>query len=254
MPSTNSKPKLKKPSHGPIYTHSKRLLMNRRAELAVVLLIVLLAIGLSVHATHNSKNNQPILPVVKESYSKTTNYTVTSAPAGTGLTFIKPIEFGNTNTSISSAAFQETTTNRKNKTVPLAEMAAVTTPLGTPFYPASLKAVNSTILGPQSAAHTFLAPIQQYVARNLDPGYTVALGSAKAYKTTNVKSDAWEIDLSASPTKASSADVLPVQQGALVYAISSKAFYYFFVMSDSYNWTGNQSAWNNVLNSLKVDQ
>jgi hypothetical protein len=228
--------------------------MNRRAELAVVLVIVLLAVGLGGYESHNSKNNQPVLPVVKQTYSKTTNYTVTTTPTGTGFTFNKPIEFGTTTTSTNLAAFQETTSDKNNKTVPLAEMAAVTTPLSTPFYPASLKSVNSTILGPATAAHKFLAPIQQYVARNLDSGYTVAQGATRAYKTPNVKSNAWEIDLSASPAKAANADVLPAQQGELVYIISPKAFYYFFAMSADYNWTANQSAWNNVLTSLRVDQ
>ena len=223
-------------------------------NLAVVAVVLVLAIGLGLLYAHKSKNKQPVIPVIKQTYSQATEYAVTGLTAGTGAIFNKPAEFGNTKSSKLTANFEETTSNSQGQTVPLAEMAAIATPLHAPYSATSLASLNKAILASSSTNQTLLLPVQNFVSRNLDKGYTVKFGTIKQFSSSNIKANAWVVGETATPTNAKDQDALPNQQGQVVYAIGQTGYYYLMIMALNDRWTANQSSWQTVFGSLKVDQ
>ena len=68
--------------------------------------------------------------------------------------------------------------------------------------------------------------------------------------TTNIKQNAWQADFRAGETAGEYADL----KGRLVFAVGKTTFYYFMVATADYNWNRNQNVWQQVIDSLKIDQ
>lgn len=237
-----------------LYGHSRRrtVLIN----LGVVVLVIAVVVGavLWSHRTHTvskplDKNGQPIY---QQSFTKTHQLVVTGSAGTTGATLSLPNEFGTRATAKGEASFNETTSNAAGQEVPLAELAIDTFAQIVPESPSDLAYFAKT-MNSSSTNQAAVAPLNVYVSHNMPTGYTVKMGAVKAFTNSSIKTNAWIIDATATATDPSNKN-LGDQQGQVIYAVTSKGTYYFMVMATGYNWTNNQSAWQNVFASLKVDQ
>lgn len=223
--------------------------ISRQNLLISAILIILIGFGV-YFGTHSTNKKS----ATAQHYTKTSSLKVDGTKFGSAMTFNVPSEFGAISQNAKeSAAFSEMASSKNGAFYPTSEMGAYTQALSYPYTNETLQAVNKIILGPEDAAHKFMKGTQDYVSRAM-AGYTVSLGAAKAYSTANIKSNAWEIDLTATSSDSSKKDTHPDQQGKIVYVIGQKGYYYLYAMTVNNNWTDNQKAWEAVLNSLKIDQ
>jgi len=69
---------------------------------------------------------------------------------------------------------------------------------------------------------------------------------------TNIKSNAWKFDVSI--TNGSNVNKISNVEGKAVLVAGKRTFYYFLIDSVDQTWKNNQKVWQQVLDSIKVDQ
>lgn len=78
----------------------------------------------------------------------------------------------------------------------------------------------------------------------------VELSIATVFTNSNISKNAWKFDFSAK----NSQNNLKTVKGTIILAAGKTTFYYFFLDSLEYNWDSNQKVWQQVLDSIKIDQ
>lgn len=232
---------------------------TRKFLLGLLIIVILAVVGAGAWYYHNHhKAGAPTAVNTSKKYSYTykqvDTYSLAPIQTGAGESFNKPAEFKlPADVQFSPGQTLLTQTASDNQSVLLGGVGAatVTSPPPTASYIQSFSQALS--------ASTFMAPstlttgLNQYVSDRF-LGYKVSFNTPQKLVTTNIKNDAMSMDFTATPTSKSQTAGFQVLQGRAVIALSSHAYYYFMVFSTDYNWQTNQSTWQQVINSLKIDQ
>lgn len=95
-----------------------------------------------------------------------------------------------------------------------------------------------------------VTPIKDFIRNATDGRGIVDLKNAKQFRSADIKENAWSFDF-----KARSSDInIREIEGRAVLAAGNRTFYYVLVAAPDGNWGGNQKAWTQVLDSLKINQ
>ena len=146
--------------------------------------------------------------------------------------------------------------NANNQSFTVAQLAANYVTTSTSVNKTYLKSLTAILTNPQSSSYqSVLSPIKQFVASKMG-SYVVSFNTPAALTTSNIASNAWSIGFTAKPVDATNNPYQPNMQGEAVFAIGKKTYYYFFVSAVDYNWqnSANQQVFQQVINSLKIDQ
>ena len=215
-----------------------------------------------------------------QDYSKLDSFKLDGTKQGTGISFEKPTAYVKAlgATDKSQASFSHTL---KSPTfAPLGAMHVLSSAAGfdTTGYIANLK---KSLADPKTDVYkTTAGPIQTFLTSRFSPLYDVSFSVAKVLSTPNLSNDAWSLDFSATPKKTdptaisrtqdskAAQNVSPVPAGSgsssppgfesykgrVVVAVGKQAIYYFAVYNTNYNWANNASVWQQVINSIKINQ
>ncbi|MBI2009275.1 hypothetical protein HYS84_02595 [Candidatus Saccharibacteria bacterium] len=98
----------------------------------------------------------------------------------------------------------------------------------------------------QNMADSFKKFLQAFTPKQLK----IEMQALVPLTTTNIKQNAWQANFRAGETAGKYADL----KGKFVFAVGKRTFYYFMVATADYNWQRNQDVWQQVIDSLKIDQ
>jgi flagellar basal body-associated protein FliL len=246
QPESNPKPK----------ANRNYLSLGNPITLIVLAIVVVVAVGGVVFASRH-KTSKPSAPAqtYKLNYSELEQFTITSPTAGSGMAFKKPQEVGKGLPL--TVKIPQVTLNQmyKQSQVDIADITAMVLNTGaTQAINTYKQALNSQNLSDtQSSTYkSFVHPAAKLVNDALDPAYGLVMGAATHFTNNTIKSDAWQVDFSA--VTPNSSNNTPKMQGKMVVVLGKNAIYYFTADAVDYNWQANQSIWQQVLSSLKVDQ
>jgi len=215
------------------------------------LIILVLAVAVVYHRDHNKSGTNSSGPY-KFTYSKLESFVLTGQSPGSGLAVSKPREIG---AGMGGAPGSEATIYQTAKSggVRMAALAVSSEAgVGSSTSSYAKLAIQSNLANTSSAGHQlFVQPAEQLIKDALDSAYGFSFSSPRPYTNPNIKSDAWRMDFTASATAKSG---LPKMQGAIIVALTSKNLYDFEAAAVDYNWNNNQAIWQQVMNSVKIDQ
>lgn len=116
------------------------------------------------------------------------------------------------------------------------------------------QAYGQAITTPQGGQGSILGGVQTYVTERLPAGYEVTLGDVRPLSSVNIKSDAWIIQYVAKARAGQNSSNLPDLTGEVVVALGKQTTYYIMLDAVNSNWQASQNTWQQVVDSIKVDQ
>lgn len=173
---------------------------------------------------------------------------------GTGISFEKPVEFKRTSivNKADSVSAAYTHLNQNGEGIGFLTVSSAASKLANDKdYVSSI----TTLLnqGQGSEYQKFISTFYPFVKDSTSPNFTITFSKPVAFTTNNIKGNAWQFDVSARSNPQNSNQLTPLK-GKFYLIVGDKAFYYIGLYSLSYNWQPNQSVWQQVASSLKVDQ
>lgn len=178
--------------------------------------------------------------------------------SGSGISFKKPVEFGSKqgSTTKSDQTQLRQPVVKNGQFVSIGGIAVSSSYMAKPLPAQFLKAIADSMANSDNPNHqSSIENLTRFINSSLGPRYTSKLAvEVKNLKTANIKSNAWIMDFSASPKTAQDKTQLPNLHGQIIFSIGKRAFYHLMVYAEDHNWTNNQKAWIQVLDSIKIDQ
>lgn len=219
---------------------------------------VFLLVGIllfSVVAGIVMQNNNENTPNSDYQYAQTSKYLLPGVEKGRGMSFLKPdsyilvgqqsstdASFVNLNQSnninSSSGAINAQISNFPTKTGPSDEF---------------IKAVNETVKNKSSEGYQAVVGALEDFANEAfpEPELKASLSTGTPFSSNNIPKNAWVFDVTVSSSDDSKASP---QTGKLIYALGANTKYMFLVSANTSEWQNNQSYFNNILNSVAIDQ
>ncbi|MDB5160776.1 MAG: hypothetical protein JWO96_156 [Candidatus Saccharibacteria bacterium] len=202
---------------------------------AAVIVLILLVIAGGAYYWHMQGVKKP----QKYTYSKLDTYTAASTPPGSGISFSKPIEA----VKVSTDTPGETDVIHSLKGAYAVFIAAASTPL----IPSDHDIASKTLADPTSSYKE--VAMKQFVSDHVIAGNSVSYGKVEQFTSGTIKDNAWQMSVEGANPKQNTKF-----QGRVVYALGKAGFYQFLVLAKDYNWSKNITVWNQVFESLKIDQ
>lgn len=228
-----------------------------KTGLAILLVLVLAGSGFYLYHRNQLKTKRAAQPYAY-TYKTLNSYTLAGEQAGSGMAFNKPEELKAPTKSAaktSQASFNQSL-SQAGKEVLISNMSVASVPISSPPTASYLKLLNQNLTNPKSPGYSSsLASLNTFVSQRLSPIYTISLSQAKVFSNSYIKNNAWAVDFTATAKSGvKNAPPSPSLQGEAILAVGKSTFYYYFVDAVDYNWQSNQKIWQEVINSLKIDQ
>jgi hypothetical protein len=184
-------------------------------------------------------------------WSKLQTYTACSP--GPAISFQKPTAFNSSTLSTNKAMFSAGQ-NKPGATTQGIIIAACTSskPLPTAAYLAKLD--HALLHTSDKGRGPYVWPVYKFVLDNTSFNYIPTLGPAVRFSNSAIKSNAWQISLAWKRSPSASASLPAQKQGTVIALAGQKSWYYLMLAATTANWQANQSTWNQILNSIKIDQ
>lgn len=230
------------------YPYKKKRFKNfkisyRLVAIAIMCSVALLLGGLFAWLIYGS----PKLP-----HSQNVQIVRVSSPQGGSIKFTKPANFESSGGDTSTQPLQafQLIERTRNKTKTSGYLFVSATSL-TPSVKKYLNKTNDYLTkSPSSAEHQIaIAPITSFVRTMLFLNTKIALYNPSPFKTSNIKSNAWQFELSATDGEAGAPDF----RGKAIYAWTEKATYYYALAVTPGEWEKNISTWQVMIESIKLE-
>jgi len=235
---------------------SKRMLWPRL--LLILGIVVVLIVGYFGY-NYRQKNSLPYArngQAINIKYYDLVQHSVKGLAKNNGMTFSAPKEFLNTDHSKTASPIQIQLSRQaklSNKTVTATYILAKALYINPPPSADAIKTISQSITSPsQNNVRNVFSPQLFGVPQNLFQGYKVVSSAGANFTSNYIKKDAWARDFSASATDPNAK--LPDMHGRIITAFGKSAIYYFVIYTTKYDWQTNQAVWNQVINSIKIDQ
>lgn len=226
---------------------------------------------------HSAKSPKPVQNAYSLSFTRLQDYSLKGPAPGSSETFLKPAEL---NQDLLDASSNQTTL-LKSQQFPIVsriDASIVSSPSST--TPENISKFAAAITNPGNPDYKIrLAALQFYVNERQTPFYAAAvIEQPKAFKSPNIKSNAWIADFSISPKSQQPTAInsknqaggdpaklkqaqaktgirqLPDLKGKVLIIFGKSTIYYFMVADSPDNWQVNDSSWQKIIDSLKIDQ
>lgn len=228
----------------------KSWLANQRALVGLAIIVIAaIVLGLVLHSQSNSKTipNGPLA----YKYTQINSYTLKGSRGNDDLTFSKPVQLtslqGAQNQQIVFAQF-----DAKNPIADIADLNATSLDLGHTLSASDKNAIGKAAQDTDSPSSSYL---HRFVSQWMNSNYATTFSSVTTFTNPNIKNYAWTLNYSATvKPKTSHSSNYPPMSGQAVLAVGNTTIYYFMVDAVNYNWQNNQPTWQQVLNSIKIDQ
>ncbi len=191
-------------------------------------------------------------------YKDLNAYAMSGTAKGNGISLQKPVELvaaGSPSAGQTQAYLSHTLNKDSQQAVTIAQIFLATVSAGTELQAGYKKNINSAVTDPKNVGHEAVTkPIKDFVTQRLNTNLSTTFSDAKAFTATNIKADAWHLTFTATAKDSKNKATVPDISGEVILAIGKTTFYYIALDSLSNNWQSNQSVWQDVINSLKLDQ
>jgi hypothetical protein len=245
MPPTNTEnPRTNKPDK-----KNRIKISSAKKLLAVILPIILIAGAGYWLVSRNSRS----FGSQAYAYKKLDAYEVKDETTGSRVSFKKPQEF-----QLAATYYQprQIVLMHRGQSKPYIGLIAEASlqdylPQGADFF----KNYNNVITDPKNPSYKeLIKPLEDYIDRQAGAGFTGAnLSVPKAFSSSNITTGAWSADFT--DTYKGSAKVAPYKlQGRIIEAYGKKSVFYFMAANVGSVWEKNDQVWQQIFNSLRIDQ
>ncbi|HLG90556.1 MAG TPA: hypothetical protein VI336_00090 [Candidatus Saccharimonadales bacterium] len=220
----------------------------------VIAVVVLLAIGGGLVAYKSINDTESSTGL---SYSDLQQYDLPGPSAGSGISFTKPSELspsGEAENGKASFVQLTQTSDDNNSYVAVARISVLTAAYKTTptqkDYEETSTALNTA--NTQSDAYKYYDSLNTNFAKTayVEPTISVTVGKPTQFTNPSITQYAWVFPVSADD----SSGATPHQTGKLVLIYSDKTYFRFLVMANDDIWELNSSTWDQILNSIKINQ
>lgn len=224
---------------GKLFSSNKRIFIS-----VIIAVIVAIAAG-GAYFLQNTKDLPPSQPFTTYAYTNFDLYSVKGVAIGSGMSFQKP----------AALKVQTSTTNqvelahvwKSNNATGETYIAALSQKTPLPTDKRTLDSMRQVLSDSHNKAYDHYAGlIKTFVKDRMPVGWQTSFDPATVFKTTNVN-NAWEFALTSSGKEGK-------LQGKALLMVGQKNFYYLLITSTPNNWRADSNAWQQIFNSLKVDQ
>ena len=94
------------------------------------------------------------------------------------------------------------------------------------------------------------ASLKEFIRQSTDDRSDIDLQSASVFINSGIKKNAWKLNFA---VNSNAKNTWPIK-GSVILAASNKTFYYILVGSMESNWQSNEKTWQQILDSIKIDQ
>lgn len=228
----------------------------RAAVLAIVAILVVVGVPLGYYLQKNSSDKAGNYPY---KYKQLSSFTMPGDAKGSGISLQKPVELTALSTSSpkqSQTFLNHTLTKNAQQPVTMAQIFLASVNTGVELQDTYKKNINTMVTDPKNVSHeAVIKPLKDYVTQRLKATLTTTFSEAKPLPATdNIKSNAWYLTFTATPKDAKDKATQPDLSGQAIMAIGKTSYYYIMVYSLANNWQSNQKVWDQVINSIKLDQ
>lgn len=209
----------------------------------IILVLALIVVGIIYSSQPKTSN----LTVPRRTYSQLKQYSVTSNDKSKAV-LMAPTAFTQASLpGVTSAVRLED--RSQDQLIGLIVLTAATANLASS---PDIKAYGQTIMHSNAKAYqSVIQPIIFMLDNQIGQGYQVSLGKATATSTANIKTNVWSWPFTAAAPNQKNR---PEIQGSLLLAAGKTTFYYLMQSAAQPNWQSNNQIWQQVINSLKIDQ
>lgn len=222
-------------------------------KLAIITLLIAIVssvvYGSFIYKNTNGNNSTAKTSVF--SYQNLKNDSLSAGYPETTMSYSRPSEFVSTdnNKTYSKNYQHKLTIDGSQQAIGNLSVAIahVTGKLPTVLPPIVAKDLASS---PTSEAYkSQIKPLLAYATQQMKKTATnVSLSNVKAFNSANIKDKAWQFDLSATGIYGDK------WVGKFIYTWGKNGIYYFMIAAPDANWQANQSTWQQMLDSIKIDQ
>lgn len=217
----------------------------------LVALAILVAGGWFLYTQVIHKSSQPY----KFTYSQLDSYTMATKPSGTSLSFKKPVEMAadSHQSNVADLVHFIPGGNKLYYSYISAAHSVDDTSLNAGQFPDPDKIMSNSN---DPAYNSYISTVKKFIKDRLPAGWNIQLNNSQRFTNPQIKSNAWKYDLSATGTK--DANSVKGQSfavsGEVVYIISGQDYYWFAIITQPYNWQPNINIWQEVTNSLSLEE
>lgn len=190
-------------------------------------------------------------------YKSLSDYKLPGTKDGSGISFKKPVEFEAT-AALELRATQSTqrqTTTYKGQGVVIAQVSAASIYMATDLSQTFTKNLNIVMADPNNQSHKDnVKQMQDFVKFRTSTSYNISYKSPVAFTAANIKANAWSIDFTATAKDTKTKDLQPDLTGKVILAVGNSTIYYFLINASTNNWLPNTATWNQITDSIKLDQ
>jgi hypothetical protein len=190
---------------------------------------------------------------------KLEDYVVRGSLKGRSLAFKKPQDFTNYSTNSTPSAKISTFVKMDNsRKYSLAIITASTTSSALApdkNYIDSLHRVFNKSEGEDYKA--VKEPLEKFVKDSVGASFynVVLLQKPETFTNRYIRENAWRFNFTLKSQNDSGAKrAIADQKGVLIFAIGKASIYYFMISTLDFNWQPNYATWQNILDSIKIDQ
>lgn len=237
-PTESSNPNFRKP-----------FLNKRRLIYGAIILLLLVGLGFGLWQLL-IKNTQPY----KYSYVANASTTLSGAQTGAGASFQRPKEFvsvGKVNKQAQNFAHD---VKYQGHIVSIAGLSFSSVPLEKPLASITVEAINEAWKKQDGEIYSSISQtLKDFVKNNAAPRYNTSLTNSQPFTNPNISKNAWQLDINLIDSDPADGQNQKMT-GNIIYAIGQKAIYYYALAAVDYNWQANTSTWQQMLDSLKLEQ
>lgn len=228
---------------------------NKHKKLYLMALAALVAALVGILGVSAARGILADLKVDRYKYSKLDDYKLSGNSEGIGIAFKKPLEFKEKNKDIQLDSGKSFATlydeDTKNKAFGAVNANITNSALAkAEGYPETLGKDLETKTGRYA---NFEEISKRYLKSFLPKGVEITMSEPTPFKNSSISKNAWLFTFVASG-KIDGSQSTTVIKGISILAIGKQSFYNFSLASADENWSYNKTTWQQVTDSIKIDQ
>jgi hypothetical protein len=192
-------------------------------------------------------------------YDKLDTYKLPGFLKGAGMEFKKPVEVqpvAPTTDGLQAMTLVHDKVLPNTHTVTLSYVAAASS-FNTMYLTrtqSDYNNANSGLTDPSNKLATYYrGEITHFINQNINRRWKITLGQGRGINTANLQ-HAWEIDFTGVDSNPKASYVPTKLKGQVIFSIGKGAWYYFMESGVNGNFDKNKDVWQQVTDSLKIDQ
>lgn len=222
---------------------SNRLWFKPRPKKLISALVIIALILTGAYGLYRQLHN----PQAYKYKKIDTAYSLKDPASSSSLSFSRPHELAQFSSTNSQVEFQHLIGSNDGKNF-AAYISAGASSSANALTDTDLTNLNKTLSDTSGVYYQIAtSSLETFVTDRVPLGSDISFGNAKRFSNPNIKSNAWQLDLN---IKYKSKNT----EGTSIYMAGKNTYYFFMLLTPDYNWQSNQKVWQQVIDSIKINQ